>query len=177
MINLLTPEIRKKLKAEEREREIIVVLGLLFILLVVALIFNLTLWFNLEIQKQTLFANQSDTPSDNLAMGETSGDKQINSKIKQLTNWWPARSWFSALSKIQQNKLATIKISRLVGETSNGILKMALVGEAVNRQELVSFTDNLKQDKFFANVDLPIGDLLGNNKNQFTLNLIISNHD
>lgn len=177
MINLLTPEIRKKLKREEREREIIVVLWLLFTLLTIVLIFNLALWFNLEIQKQTLGINRSEVQSRNLATRETLEDKQINSKIKQLTGWWPVQSWFTVLTKIQQSKSATIKISRLVGETSDKILKMALVGEAVSRQELVSFVNNLRQDKFFANVDLPIGNLLGNNKNQFTLNLIIANHD
>jgi len=175
MINLLTPETKKKLTREEREREILIALGLLFVLLLVAFTFNFALWLNFRIQTQTMvIINPVPTGAVNL---QTAEETRANQQIKQLSTWWPKESWYYLLSELQTTKPATIKLARLVGELRASGLILAIAGESTNRQELANFAEELKKSQSFSRVDLPLNDLLAGEKSRFTLNLEVANHD
>lgn len=176
MINLLTPEIRKRLKHEEHQREVIVTLWLLFGLFFIALVLNLALWLNFRIQTQTIIINNSPSLEEPISK-QFIDDKLVSEQVERLLTWWPKRTWFDVLTELQALKSGAIRIGRLVGEIRGNNLVLAIAGEASNRQELAKFADQLKNNKFFSRVDLPLNDLLAGEKSRFTLNLEIVNHD
>ncbi|HRZ30274.1 MAG TPA: hypothetical protein P5274_01225 [Candidatus Paceibacterota bacterium] len=175
MANLLTIEAKKKNIHDRQLRQLVVVLGLLVSLFLVALIFNLALWLNFNIQKRPL-SLKSSLADSSVVMAEES---LARDKITQLAKWWTKSNWSVAIAKIEEVRPATIKIYQIAGVfTEKGqTLTMMLNGQTTSRQDLVKFTDDLRQDDFFSAVDLPIESLLIGNNGQFSINLSLRNHD
>jgi len=174
MANLLTSEAKKKIVYDWRLRQLVVALGLISVWLLVAVIFNLALWFNFNIQKGPFL---SQFLSNNTSEAEEVELQQAKNRIGQLAKWWPKSLWTEAIIKIENLRPDTIKIYHLAGIFSekDQTLSLALAGQASKRQDLVDFAEQLRQDNFFEQVDLPVESLLLTSNGQFTLNLILKN--
>ena len=173
MANLLTTENKKKLIARQNQRKIFALFGLSTAWLLVGLIFNSSLWFNLEAQRKILIKNLDSPAPDRPPEVDQMATQTFRQRFEQLRGWGLDQAWSESLAYLQSVRPETIKVSQIVGlKTDNGqTVRLALAGHAANRQALVGFVDHLKQDKFFRQVDLPVSYLLESADNQFIINL------
>lgn len=176
MANLLTPETKKKLIHDRQLRQLVVGLGLINILLLLAVTFNLALWLNFNIQKIPF---SSQFLSNNPSTTEEIDFSVVENNLTQLAKLWPKSDWSTAIAKVESLQPKTIKIYQFAGVFSekDKSLNFVLVGESSDRQDLVDLADRLRQDDFFSQVDLPIESLLTSSNGQFTLNLTLRNDD
>jgi len=176
MANLLTIEAKKKKSRARQLRQLTVIFGLLGGLFLIAFIFNLALWLNFNIQKGSINLNSVLRDRSTLGVEES---RQAKDKITQLAKWWPESDWSIAIVKIKEYQPQTIKIQQIAGVYSekNKAMNMMLNGETTSRQDLVKFTEELKQDNFFSSVELPIESLLVGSNGQFSLSLGLKNND
>ncbi len=180
MANLLTNEAKKKLVRERKIRELVLSLGLLAVLLLIAVVLNVSLWLSFRIQKDIPIAKGLATSSPSSApVNSIKETVQIKEKLSLLSKWWPNNTWSSVVAKVEKIRPATVKISQITGLLSekDNTISLAISGQALGRQELVKFVDDLKKEKAFSKVDLPIDYLLSTAKGQFTINLEIKNND
>lgn len=173
MANLLTMEAKKGLVHKQQLRRLVVIFFLMDLLFLVAVVFSLTIWLSLRIQKQVPILTQVNNSS--LIGGEE--ERLVDNKVAQLSKWWTSHDWSTIFERIKISQSKGIKINQFAGLLSakDGAASLVVSGQATNRQDLVKFVDDLKQERFFNKVDLPIEYLLSTSRGQFTLNLEVKN--
>jgi len=99
--------------------------------------------------------------------------KITGEQVKILNDYWSEPLASVLIIEASRFKSMGIKISGLAlarGEVGQPV-KIALVGLADTRAELVNYVNLLKQDKFFTKVDLPVESLISDAGGQFIINL------
>jgi hypothetical protein len=177
MANLLTNEIKQKIKRDLFGRKLIAVSLVVGLWLVIVAIIAGAFWAHLSIRNKA-WANivlqvGSGVKEDNVPNETASLFKKIESEVKVVNSYWSEPAISALLEKAISLKPAGLKVFGLVAERGelNKATKLSLVGLAGSRASLVNYVNSLKQDKFFTRVDLPVESLISEQGGQFVINL------
>ena len=121
----------------------------------------------------SLLIRASGSTKISSAIGKEMTEPAKLPEVKILNDYWAEPALSTDLVKIVTEKPIGIKISAFTverGEVGRPS-KLAISGLAGSREVLVRYVDILRQDKFFARVDLPVESLLREQGGPFVINL------
>lgn len=180
MLNLLTEKQKKIIKAEYRERLILILLMSLSLTTLVFLICFVPFYYYTSI-KEGAVTEQFQSLKQR---GTENEDKNLTENLKDLKNnlllLKPALQDFSLqapIVRLTALKPVGIKISSLgVINESTGNLKMFVQGVARNRESLQNFKKILEQEANIKSVEMPTSNILIYKTDiEYTINLIYKN--
>jgi len=177
MANLLPNEIKQKQGQDFGRRKFVVAGFALGLLLLIILIIAVSFWINLFIRNSGLAGLAPAVKNELQEAGALAERvallKKIETEAKTINSYWSEPLVSSMVRKALVLKPNGIRVSGLVVE--RGVIgkasKIALVGLASSRNDLVGYVNLLRQDKFFTKVDLPVESLISDAGGQFVINL------
>ncbi len=175
MQNLLPVEEKKKVIMEYRVRLGIAVVFTLAVLITVNLV--------LLAPSYLLAVSESTFISEELSSLETKGInktqekdvyakiKDVNKKIDMFLKTGNSNKWIPSelFMKIISIKTPAIKINGFSYDTTAGRERIVLTGRADDRENLARFIEELKRDKIFTKVELPISSYVKSKNIEFSI--------
>lgn len=162
MINLLPPEEKKNLIAEE-QRKITLILGLVVLIFFVSFILVLvSVNFSMASQLKALNVTLTNKESQSQTSGVQTVDKEVsqaNQSLVKLDSFYKQKVSMTAfLEKIsgilpQGIYLENISVTPL--GTGGGIFQVVLSGHAASIDNVLALNDKLKADQSFSQISFP----------------------
>ncbi len=180
MINLLPKEDKILIEKEYLRRFALVVGFLAFVFICIAAISLFPSYF-LVLSEKKIYEGQLNIASQALDKGKAaeieSAVQDFNSKLLSFNEKEAELTQPSAtIKQIIKAKSAAIKISGIFYQKNEQVsYNISLQGEAVDRDSLVSFVNNLERLKSVKRVQSPASNLLKGENITFALNIELSN--
>jgi len=159
MINLLPPEEKRDLLAENKRRTILIllVLVLFFLSVLVLILFSVKTYLQIEaISQKALLLETEKKPQQPEVQGFQEKVNLINQNLTKLSNFYKQKIYFSdILERVSQILPTQIYLNNFSATLSTAekepTIKIALSGFAVNRDVLLEFKQNLEKESDFKN--------------------------
>ena len=175
MFNLLTDDLKEKIKANYRLRRLVVLLIFIIFLQVSFLIFLFPSWIaSLFKEKESILQTEKMNQSllsqntDSIASTITT----INTKLNIINNTLEYHEVIPIINTILSNKTGSIHINSLTyGSVNASTSALTIQGISATRESLVLFVKSLKKSETFKVVDLPVSNLTKDKNIDFVINL------
>ena len=179
MINLLPPEARRHVLTEYWLRVVSVWLLLLVVAggLILVLLFPSYILLELQLQARQDTYQQVEVEQESFL----SAQKDItraNQQAALLADTADMISYTSVLETIDLVRSPDISINQIVMSRTNGVLtQITLQGEAVTRDALAMFRNQIELQDLFANAELPLANLARDREVPFNITVTLADTD
>ncbi len=181
MFNLLPENEKQKVYKQYLMRKVIVALVLLLIVVISGSVFLLPSYIlvtyrNQDVERQIeniqVQAEKKNRPE------LTKRLEDINQKIMSVDVHDNTYAYYDLIDKILTLKpqallINSIVIQNIAGKGSEETLHIQLTGIALTRNALVTFTNRLKEDELYSDVELPVSSLAQETNAEYVINLEI----
>ncbi len=150
-----------------------VVAALASLIFVISTVLLMPSYVTLQVEKNRLSAEDA-TLSESIKEQNAKGFAQTLFAIKSMVaSAAPDQTRiFEALNVSEKVKPEGVKFSDLIySHSTDASSTIAISGVAASRSDLIVFVDDLKKQKEFASVDLPVSNLAKESDVKFTINL------
>jgi len=175
MINLLPEKNKIGIKREYNARLVFVSLVFFFIVVMIAIIFQILLYVSISGTERSL-SNKLSIYTDNFFNNESilnSEVKNINKKLSILQKMESTRSIYGDIFGVITGDRGNVKITGLSYEKNKaGIMKVRISGNSPNRESIVDFVESLNMEGF-TEVNSPVSNFVKNRDIEFSVEIVL----
>lgn len=178
MFNVLPDNFKKVIKSQYKKRRLVVCFLAVILLQISFFIFILPSYIFLVTEKRNLLAESQRSEVSNVLGNNITASKvfrNVNNDLFVLSSDIEQNNIEDFLSKLISLEGAEIKIKEIVYKNKTATATtttIVLRGVALNRNALLLFSNIIKADSLFGNVDLPVSNFVKDKNIDFSMTIV-----